>query len=100
MVACPCGSGSGADNDESESEVNVNIQVNKDYLEKKMLGLWSIPQLQHAVESNGVMSRREGRVERCRPGFASTAELVLSELAFHQPEAMQESTYGNGAENL
>lgn len=78
------------------SEQEVNIQINKDYLEKKMLGLWSIPQLQHAVESNGIMSRREGRVERCRTGFTCTAELVLSELAFYQPEAMQESTYRGG----
>lgn len=79
------------------SEQEVSLTINRDYLEKKVLGLWSIPQLQHAVEYNGIMSRREGRVERCRVGFTSTAELVLSELAFYQPETMQETSYASGS---
>ncbi len=79
----------------SSSGREVDIRVKRDYLEKKMLGLWSIPQLQHAVECNGVMSKRDGRVERCRGGFTGTVELVLSELSFYQPEIMQETVYGS-----
>lgn len=65
-------------------------QVKRDYLEKKMLGLWSIPQLQHAIDTNGVLSRKDGKVERCRQTFTGTVELVLSELAFHNPEYTQD----------
>ena len=61
-----------------------------DYMEKKMLGLWSIPQLQNAVEHYGVLVRRNGRVERCRRHFVTIVELVLSEFAFLYPDAMSE----------
>ena len=67
------------------------IQVRKDFLEKKSIGLWSVPQLQHAVEFDGVMSSRNGRVERCRPMFTGFLELLLSELSFYCPETVQET---------
>ncbi len=79
--------------DEEENPVKTVVQVKKDFLEKKVLGLWSIPQLQNAVECNGIMFRRDGRVERCRPSFTSVMELVLSELAFYEPETMHENCY-------
>lgn len=65
-------------------------QAKRDYLEKKTLGLWSIPQLQHAIDTDGVLSRKDGKVERCRQTFTGTVELVLSELAFHNPACTQE----------
>ena len=67
-----------------------NQQVRRDFLEKKALGLWSIPQVRHAVECNGVLARKDGKVERCRHSFTGTMELVLSELAFAHPECVQE----------
>jgi hypothetical protein len=67
-----------------------NQQAKRDFMEKKNLGLWSIPQLQHAIETSGVLARKEGRVERCRLTFVSTIELVLSELAFAHPDSMAE----------
>lgn len=65
-------------------------QAKRDYLEKKMLGLWSIPQLQNAIDTNGVLSRKDGKIERCRQTFTGTVELVLSELAFQNPECTQD----------
>lgn len=66
------------------------IQVRKDFLEKKSIALWSVPQLRHAVEFEGVISCRNGRVERCRPMFTEFLELLLSELNFYDPETTQE----------
>lgn len=68
-----------------------NQQAKRDYMEKKSLGLWSIPQLQHAIDCSGVLARKDGRVERCRLTFVGTLELVLSELAFAHPDSMAES---------
>jgi hypothetical protein len=66
------------------------VHVLPDFMEKNALGLWSIPQLQNAVEHYGILVRRNGRVERCRRNFMNTLELVLSEFAFLYPEAMGE----------
>lgn len=73
----------------------VSVQVKRDFLEKRFLRLWSIPQLRHAIEHNGILLRRDGKTERCRAGFCTTLELVLSELAFFEAEKLQESTYGS-----
>jgi hypothetical protein len=67
------------------------MQVKRDYMEKKVLGLWSIPQVRHAVEYNGVLARKDGKVERCKSSFTGTMELVLSELAFAHPECVHDS---------
>lgn len=67
------------------------VHVIPDFLEKNALGLWSIPQLQNAVEHFGILVRRNGRVERCRRNFLATLELVLSEFGFLYPDAMGES---------
>jgi 8-oxo-dGTP pyrophosphatase MutT (NUDIX family) len=72
-----------------------SVQVKRDFMEKKMLGLWSIPHLQHAIDSNGVLTHKDGKVERCRTSFTGTVELVLSELAFAQPETAQEPCYAS-----
>lgn len=86
---------------EEKSEFNYNsntpiqvfpgtqIRIKKEFMEKKMLGLWSIPHLRHAVEFNGIMSKRGGKYERCRPSFTTTIELVLSEFSFYEPETVQ-----------
>lgn len=73
----------------------VSVQVKRDFLEKRFLRLWSIPQLRHAIDHNGILARRDGKTERCRAGFCNTLELVLSELAFFEAETLQESTYGS-----
>jgi hypothetical protein len=73
----------------------VSVQVKRDFLEKRFLRLWSIPQLRHAIEHNGILARRDGKTERCRAGFCNTLELVLGELAFFEAETLQESTYGS-----
>lgn len=69
---------------------NRSVHVVSDFMEKKILGLWSIPQLQNAVEHYGVLVRRNGRVERCRRTFVTIIELVLSEFAFLYPDALAE----------
>lgn len=62
----------------------------REHLEKKMLSLWSVPQMRHAVHHKGVMTHRGGYVEHCRDGFRDTMELVLNELGFVLPELMNE----------
>lgn len=61
------------------------LVVNKDYLEKQALALWSVPQLLRAVRTCGILSTRGGKVERCRASFAQHAAIVLSELVFSAP---------------
>ena len=68
---------------------NVHFIVNKDFLEKKKLNYFSIPQLQFAIENHGILTRRNGVIERCRSSFVQVIELVLSELMFADP------TYSN-----
>jgi hypothetical protein len=65
--------------------------VNKDYFEKQDIALWSVPQLQRACRSNGVLTTRNGRVERCRTSFIKQMCAVMSELAFHAPSMLDES---------
>jgi hypothetical protein len=64
-------------------------------MEKVKLGFWSIPQLQRAVESNGVFFKRDGKLEKCRSSFRSVIEVVLSELSFVLPEVVYENSYNN-----
>lgn len=56
-----------------------------EFLEKQALGLWSIPQLQRAVEFKGLLSTKNIRGESCKDSFITLLELVLSELAFLRP---------------
>lgn len=70
----------------------VAVQIRKPFLEKKSIGLWSIPQFQHALEFDGIMLSRNGHVERCRPAFTSFIEMLLGELNFYAPERMHETT--------
>lgn len=65
--------------------------VNKDFFEKQDIALWSVPQLQRACRSNGVLTTRNGRVERCRTSFIKQMCAVMSELAFHAPSMLDES---------
>jgi 8-oxo-dGTP pyrophosphatase MutT (NUDIX family) len=64
--------------------------IRKEFLEKKMLGLWSVPQLRKAVDHGGTMTYRNGYVEHCRPSFVESLEIILSELAFHEPGVMDD----------
>ena len=64
--------------------------VRKEFLEKKMLGMWSVPQLRRAVDHGGIMTHRNGYVEHCRPSFVESLEIVLGELAFHEPGVLEE----------
>jgi 8-oxo-dGTP pyrophosphatase MutT (NUDIX family) len=69
----------------------TSVQVMADFVEKKSIGLWSVPQLRHAVDYNGIMSSRNGHVERCRPAFSNFLTLLLSEINFYEPESAYES---------
>jgi hypothetical protein len=64
--------------------------IRKEFLEKKMLGLWSVPQLRQAVDRGGTLTYRNGYVEHCRPSFMESLEIVLSELSFNEPGVMEE----------
>jgi hypothetical protein len=72
-----------------------NLLIKDDFMEKVKLGFWSIPQLQRAVESNGVFFKRDGKLEKCRSSFRSVIEVVLSELSFVLPEVVYENSYNN-----
>jgi len=64
--------------------------MRKEFLEKKTLGLWSVPQLRKAVDRGGTMTYRNGYVEHCRPSFVESLGIVLSELEFHEPGMMHD----------
>lgn len=72
-----------------------NLLIKDDFMEKVKLGYWSIPQLQRAVESNGVFFKKDGKLEKCRSSFRSVIEVVLSELSFVLPEVVYENSYNN-----
>lgn len=76
-------------------ERRCEFKVKDDCMEKKCLGLWSIPQLQKAVETNGFLFKNNRQVEQCKSSFTSIIELVLSELAFVRPEIIDETSYNN-----
>ena len=78
-----------------EEERGGEFKVKDDCMEKKCLGLWSIPQLQKAVETNGFLFKNNRQVEQCKSSFTSIIELVLSELAFVRPEIIDETSYNN-----
>lgn len=77
--------------DTRHAGVYPKLVVNKDYFEKQDIALWSVPQLQRACRSNGVLTTRSGRVERCRTSFIKQLCAVMSELAFHAPSMLDES---------
>jgi 8-oxo-dGTP pyrophosphatase MutT (NUDIX family) len=58
--------------------------IRREFFEKKVLGLWSVPQLRRAIEHRGT-THRSGHVEHCRQTFVETLEIVLGELAFQEP---------------
>lgn len=64
---------------------NTHLIVNKNYVEKKKLAYFSIPQLQFAVENNGILAKKNGIIDRCRGSFVQIIELVLCELTFVDP---------------
>ncbi len=67
------------------------VQVRRDYMEKKAIGFFSIPQLQHAVEHGGVLYSKDGKVEQCRSMFTGVLEMFLSELCFHDPNILNDT---------
>ena len=73
------------------SEVNAGpLVVDKDYFEKQALGLWSLPQVLRASRYGGVLTTRNGVVERCRPAFIKHLTGVLAELETHFPSVTTE----------
>lgn len=89
------GSRSRAQKYKKVEERRCEFKVKDDCMEKKCLGLWSIPQLQKAVETNGFLFKNNRQVEQCKSSFTSIIELVLSELAFVRPEIIDETSYNN-----
>ena len=71
----------------------LTCKIRKPFLEKKSIALWSVPQLQHAMDFDGIMCSRNGNVERCRPAFTSFIEFLLSELNFYNPESIDETPH-------
>ena len=71
------------------------VVVSKDFLEKSQIGLWSIPQLHHALQYKGILYSRNGRVERCHAPFMQFASLLLNELAFYDPDVYGGANNGN-----
>ena len=70
--------------------IRISESVRKEYLEKRMLSFWSVPQLRYAVNHNGVMTHRGGYVEHCRKSFIESLEIVLSEMTFAMPGMLDE----------
>ena len=66
------------------------LVVDKDYFEKQALALWSLPQIIRASRYGGVLSTRNGVVDRCRPTFAKHLVGILTELERHFPGVAQE----------
>lgn len=90
--------------------VACDVTINKDFLEKKSIRMWSIPQLRAAIELQLLREQREKqrkhrvlgfleppgdghhivkslavRSERFRTCFISMATVILKELPFHEP---------------
>jgi len=89
----------GNNNDHSSSTNDhsscCHLLIREEFMEKQTLGFWSIPQLQHAVETHGILFKRDGKIERCRASFTAVIELVMSELRFVLPELINENSYNN-----
>lgn len=66
-------------------------RVKKEWLEKKRIGLWSIPQLSEAVRNTGVLRSRNGRVERCHDSFPQLIATLLEEFTFYDPTFLENS---------
>lgn len=84
---------SGDDEAQHDPDVDTHMHhlvVDKDYVEKQEIALWSVPQIQRATRSNGVLTTRNGNVERCRSTFTRQAVAVLAELSFYEPSIFDE----------
>ena len=92
-------------------EVEDNVTINTDYLEKKSIRMWSIPQLRAAIELQLLREEREKqrkhkalgfmeagapesdhivksltvRSDRFRSCFISMTTVILKELPFYEP---------------
>jgi len=77
-------------NTENHPAIDASKCVKRTFLEKKMLSLWSVPQLRHAVDYKGVMIARNGYAEHCRDSFRESLKIVLDELGFIIPGILEE----------
>jgi hypothetical protein len=75
---------------EPDNTEHHHLMVDKDYVEKQEIALWSVPQMQRATRSNGVLTTRNGNVERCRSTFTKQIVAVLAELSFYEPSILDE----------
>ena len=75
---------------EAHPAVTALGSVRKEFIEKKIISFWSVPQLRGAVHKNGVMIHRGGRVEHCRDTFLHGLDIILNELEFLGPGGLDE----------
>ena len=62
--------------------------IRNEYVEKKKLGWWSIPQLKEATNTNGALQMCNGRIERCKKTFLNFIKNLLADFLFHLPEML------------
>jgi hypothetical protein len=67
-----------------------HLVVDKDFVEKQEIALWSVPQMQRAARSNGVLTTRNGNVERCRSSFTRQITALIAEMSFYEPSILDE----------
>lgn len=67
-----------------------NGEILRDYTEKTALEWWSVPQLQHASDHDGVLGHRSGTVERCKGTFLRVIPSLLAQLSFLDPDVVEE----------
>jgi hypothetical protein len=70
--------------------ISGRSSVKKEYLEKKILALFSIPQLRYASSHDGLILFHSGYIEHCRKSFRESLDLVLSEFGFQAPWMINE----------
>jgi hypothetical protein len=66
--------------EEDVTHIPVLTSVNADYLEKECLSLWSVAELDRALQFDGVLSTRDGKLESCRPAFLAVLRCAMEEL--------------------
>lgn len=59
--------------------------VSLDFIEKECIDLWSIPQLERALQYDGILSNRDGSVESLRPSFIAVLMEAFDEFKIMYP---------------
>jgi hypothetical protein len=90
MCAARTTGGDAAVTTQHEDASPAHFVVDKDFMEKQEIALWSVPQMQRATRSNGVLTTRNGNMERCRSSFTRQIAAVLAEMSFYEPSILDE----------